>query len=104
MKDPFYYLSKTPITDEMFERQGWEKVNEMEDGEEFYFYVLPLPKDNPDPAAHCLVSSANDEYEDVGLDEGQFIVELGDYWGLGYCTIQEEVEQLYKVLTKKDIE
>ena len=48
MKDPFYYLSKTPITDEMFERQGWEKVNEMEDGEEFYFYVLPLPKDNPD--------------------------------------------------------
>ena len=44
----------TPITEETFERQDWEMNVEKEQGvdydepEEFYYFTLPLPKDNPD--------------------------------------------------------
>ena len=55
----------TPITEETFERQGWEKYEDDFDGNKFHYFVLPLPKDNPENDCMCLISSANDEWEDL---------------------------------------
>ena len=38
----------TPITEETFERQRWEMNVESEHGEEYYYFTLPLPRDNTD--------------------------------------------------------
>ena len=48
------------ITNKTFERQGWEMQvdTDGEDDEgkpiEYYYWTLPLPKDNPDIKAICL--------------------------------------------------
>jgi len=102
--DELYFISQTPITTETFERQGWEKIDEKDEDDEFTYYVLPLPKDNPDPNSPLLISSIEDEWKQMGVNEGEFLVELADYVGLGVCKTEEELELLYRVLTKKQIE
>tara|TARA_A200000159_G_scaffold108529_1_gene101362 strand:- start:312 stop:638 length:327 start_codon:yes stop_codon:yes gene_type:complete len=100
----------TPITKETFERQGWNKKiessEETEDGEveEFYYYELVLPKDNPDPEAPIMVSSYNDDYRDLKIKKGEFYTEIHELFGLGICTSEEEIEILYRALTKQEIE
>ena len=101
----------TPITEETFERQGWEKYeDEYKDqvtGEisKFHYFVLPLPKDNPEDDCMTLISSANDEWEDVdNLIKGEYVVELSESYGLGLCWTEEEIEILYKALTTINIE
>lgn len=99
-----------PLTDEIFERQGWEMRVET-DGEddegrpiEFYFWVLPLPKDNPDPNAIQLISSANDEWDELGINKGEYFVEIENTMGLGLCRYEDELQILYRTLTKQEIE
>ena len=100
----------TPITEDTFERQGWEMVVEKEetddgDVDEYYYWVLPLPKDNPDLGAPVLISTANDDYvEFEALKKGEYYVELDGMYGLGFCQSEEEVEILYRALTKQEIE
>ena len=100
----------TPITEETFERQGWEMIvakEEEANGEvdEYYYWVLPLPKDNPDQEAQVLISTANDDYQEFeSLKEGEYYVELDDMFGLGFCQSEEELEILYRALTKTEIE
>ena len=100
----------TPITDETFERQGWNKKiepseeNEEGESEEFYYYELVLPKENPDPDAPIMVSSYNDDYRDLKLKKGEFYTEIHEMNGLGICTSEEEIEILYRALTKQEIE
>ena len=100
----------TPITEETFERQDWEMNVEKEQGvdydepEEFYYFTLPLPKDNPDLKAPILISSCNDDYQDLRIKKGQYYVEIQDMNGLGLCTSEEELEILYRALTKTEIE
>ena len=99
----------TPITEETFERQGWEMIVEKEeiDGEvdEYYYWVLSLPKDNPDPNCFKLISSNNDDYKEIELlKEGEYIVEINESYGLGFCYSEEELEILYRALTKSEIE
>ena len=96
----------TPITEETFERQGWEMVVEKEedDSEEYYYFVLPLPKDNPDEGAPVLLSSANDDCKTLGINEGEYYVEIDGTNGLGLCTNEEELEILYRALTRTEIE
>jgi len=100
----------TPITDETFERQGWEMmVDKEEEGDynesqEYYYWVLPLPKDNPDDKAPTLISSYNDDYTDLNIKKGEYFVEIQDMFGLGICTSEEELEILYRGLTKTEIE
>lgn len=97
----------TPITENTFERQGWEKHTDIdgENGIEYYYYVLPLPKDNPDTNAPCFITSTNDEWEDYdNLKKGEYVVEINSLCGLGLCWTEEEVEVLYRALTSKDIE
>jgi len=99
----------TPITEETFERQGWEMIvenEETEEGEldEYYYWILPLPKDNPDSEAVCLVSCANDEWKPLGIEEGEYMIEIEGLHGLGLCTNEEELEILYRALTRSEIE
>jgi hypothetical protein len=100
----------TPITEETFERQGWEMVVEKEEegdyneSQEYYYWVLPLPKDNPDENAPVFISSCNDDYSELGIKKGEYFVEIQDMFGLGICTSEEELEILYRGLTKTEIE
>ena len=95
-----------PITEKTFERQGWEKHIDL-DGEtnlEYYYYMLPLPKDNPDENAPVFISSTNDEWEDFdNLKKGEYIVEVDGLNGLGLCWTEEELEVLYRALTSHNI-
>lgn len=127
----------TPITDETFIRQGWEKkivgqeddtyymYEDEEDSDIFpddvdddkipdmdddmdvdsYYWILKLPRKNPaQEMEDCpvLISSISDEILD-GLERGQYIVQVYDFFGLGVCFSEEEVEILYRSLTGEDI-
>jgi hypothetical protein len=104
----------TPITEETFERQGWEKVDandgfgdEENNSSEAYYFILRLPKDRDDEFAPVLVSNSTDEgllVKEIGLKPGQFFVEIGDMDGLGFCSSEEELDILYSALTGDDIE
>lgn len=94
----------TPLTDDVFEEQGWDMNVQNEEGEEFYYWSLPLPKDNPDEQAVKLISTANDDWEEVGIKKGEYLVELEGMFGLGFCSTLEELEILYRALTKFEID
>jgi hypothetical protein len=102
MKQPKIELDLTPITEAKLEELGFEKVLE-DDSSGFYNYLLRLPKNSVDPNCMCLISSYNNEWKEIGLDEGEYIVELFDSGGLGFCTSVEEIDMLYYVLTKLTI-
>lgn len=118
-------LQATPLTDETFKRQGWSKhitndyngvadfVENREDvkeGDELdkpYFWTLPIPKGRNDKYAPRFVTNSSDdttELVNMGLNPGQYFVEILDFDGLGFCTTEEELEILYRALTGKYIE
>jgi hypothetical protein len=111
-------LPLTPITENTFKRQGWVRHivgdslqvsdDEVLDGdEEVYYYSLGLPKNRQDEYTPRLSSNATDEtglLKDMGLNPGTFFVEIMGTDGLGYCSTEEQLEILYKVLTGEDIE
>ena len=92
----------TPITDETFKKQGWER-NYLEKDEEVYNWSLPLPKDNPDSMSPILISTVNTDWEYLEIPEGTYTVSIYDFNGLGHCIYEEDIEDLYSVLTKEDI-
>jgi len=114
-------VPETPITDAMFIKQGWERVDETDDtgggsGEDvfdddgdvdglidYYYWLLPLPKDNPAAESACLISSANDEYGNLSLPRDHYIVEIANSNGIGLCATAEDVEILYNSLTGQDV-
>jgi hypothetical protein len=117
-------LRATPITEETFIRQGWKKYSadefssiddvyenseeEADDNDDGpFFYTLPLPKTNIDKYTPMLVSNATDEVHELkalGLNDGEFFIEMLDTDGLGFCGTEEELEILYRALTGKYIE
>ena len=61
-----------------------------------YYLYQEIIREN----APALVSSANDEWEDILiLKKGEYCVELHGLFGLGFCKTEEELESLYKNLT-----
>ena len=108
MKKDFIEFPFIQITEKTFERQGWEKVTEIdeesEEPETYTYYVLPLPKDNPDENCPVLISSADDEWDELGIKKGEYFVEIADLFGLGLCSTEEELEILYRSLTKVEID
>jgi hypothetical protein len=109
MSSEFIEFPFIPITEDTFKRQGWEKVTEEEeddigDIDTFSYWVLPLPKDNPESECPFLISSADDEYRELGIKKGEYFIEIADFFGLGVCTNEEELEILYRSLTNMDIE
>jgi hypothetical protein len=96
-------VDETPITTTTFKTQGWEKNTETQDGIKFSYWTLVLPKDNPDEDAICMISSANDEWDELGIPKGHYVVEIENLNGLGYCESEEEIEILYRALTGTDL-
>lgn len=92
------------LTVEIFEQQGWTRHTDTdeEEGTEFEFWTLNLPKDNPDPNPPFLVSSRSDEQIE-GLEEGEYVAEIANFYGLGICETREDVENLYYCLTGVDL-
>jgi hypothetical protein len=45
----------------------------------------------------------NDEWKDVGLPEGSYVIELEEFFGLGFCESEEQLEILYRALTGQEI-
>ena len=110
MKTNFIEFPFIPITKSKFERQEWEEHTDT-DGEDeegnpitYTYYILPLPKDNPDKNAPTLISCADDEQEELGLEKDEFVVEIHELNGLGLCKTEEELAILYRSLTNEDIE
>ena len=101
MKEPIN-IPQTPITEETFKKQGWTKEHENNEMEEIYQFVLHLPKESKDPYGLSLISTSNKD-KIRGVEKGCYVVQLLDCGGLGQCTTEEEIEILYKILTKKSI-
>lgn len=113
-------LPLTPITEETFKRQGWVKrltgdYDNFEGSEDFefesedepHFWTLPIPKNRIDRYAPMFISNSSDELgqlKSMGLKPDEYFVEIMDFDGLGFCTYEEQLELLYKLLTGKDIE
>lgn len=99
-------IPQTPITESSFNRWKCHRL-EVEDGEDSYhYYVIPLIDIDEDEIpdmqyAPALFSSESDEFKD---ETGRTIytIRLFDE-DLPEMTTEEEVEILYKILTKKDI-
>ena len=103
MKGPVQ-IPQTPITEETFKKQGWTKEFEDDEKGDEYYYTINLPKNNKNPYGLQLISTSNTEtLEGINQMEGQYFVQLLDCGGLGQCTTEEEIEILYKILTKKSI-
>jgi len=103
MKGNQIKVGLTPITEDKLLEVGFEKVIEKDREEGEHHFVIRLPKDSPDPHCMCLVTSYSNEWKELKLKEGEFIVEMYDTGGLGTCFCMEEVDMLYFVLTKKSI-
>lgn len=70
--------------------------------DEYYFWVLKLPKDWPSDHVLTLISTTSDHHL-PGMKKGEYIVELYNQFGLGTCQTEEELELLYKLLTGESI-
>lgn len=115
MKTKEIKLNMTPITEDTFIRQGWNKISvgddeAMEDtdsGSGDYYFSIALPKDRDDEFAPMFVSNSTNEgnlIKEIGLKPGQFFIEIMDMDGLGFCASEEELDVLYSALTGEDIE
>jgi hypothetical protein len=96
-------IKLTSITEGLLKSVGFERVIEKDRDADEYSYILRLPKESVDPHCMCLVSSYSNEWKELNLSEGNYIVELYDSGGLGTCVTMEELDMLYFVLTKKSI-
>jgi hypothetical protein len=115
-------LPLTPITEETFIQQGWTKVetvanesdgyyDDEDEDDDFvdgdYYWALSLPKTRVDEYAPRLVSNTVGEREllsfDIKLRANEFVVQIEEMEGLGFCKYEEEVEVLYKALTGEDL-
>jgi len=119
-------LRATPITEETFIRQGWKRnsVDDYQSIDDLYenpedvesgdidddtpfLFSIKLPKTSIGKYIPMLISNASDEIEELramGLQRGEYFVEMLDTDGLGFCATEEELEILYKALTGKYIE
>lgn len=93
----------TPITEDKLGEVGFERIVESGRDEGEYNFVIRLPKNSSDPHCMCLISSFSNEFKELKIKEGEYIVELFDSGGLGICVTMEELDMLYFVLTKKSI-
>lgn len=97
-------IEDTLITDSTFKTQGWEHNSEDDGtGEKYIYWTLPLPKDNPDGDSICLISTGKDDWADMGIPKGSYLVNLNGYNSLGECDTEEKIEILYKAMTGRDI-
>ena len=99
-------LPQTPITDASFERWKCHRLDIDDNGETYHYYVIPLVDIDEDEIQDLeflpkMFSSESDEFTD---ENGKpiYTIRLFDD-DLPELEFEEEVEILYKLLTKKDI-
>lgn len=99
-------LPQTPITDSSFDRWKCHRIETTQLGENLHYYIIPLvdiDEDELQDLEHmpALFSSMSDEFEN---ERGKpvYTVRLFDD-DLPELEFEEEVEILYKILTKKEI-
>lgn len=104
-------LPETAITEASFEKWKCFKVDvksdDPEDGEDYWYYVIPLVEATEEDFLSLndyyphLFSSENGEFQD---DNGNYVYSVFLFDDdLPALTTEEEVEILYKILTKKDL-
>lgn len=98
-------MPQTPITDHSFKKWQAIRIEENDGEKQYYYWIIPMPHDDNWDATDkpTLVSTADDEWKTCGLDEGQYLVSLFDYYELPMIQTEEEVELLYKILTKENL-
>ena len=99
-------VPQTPITDASFDKWKCHRIDVEEEGESFYYYIIPLVEVDEEEASKLellptMFSSMSDEFFDEN-DKPIFTVRLFDD-DLPEITTEEEVEILYKILTKKEL-
>lgn len=99
-------VPQTPISDASFDKWKAHKIDVEDEDDKFYYYVIPLIDVDEQElerieAIPALFSSESDEF--VGEDGVRiFTMRLFDE-DLPELTSEEEVEILYKILTKKEL-
>ncbi len=99
-------IPQTPITDASFDKWKSHRIDVTDDGDKYHYYVIPLVDIDEEQLQHIeilptIFSSESDEFTD---EEGNpiFTCRLFDD-DLPELTSEEEVEILYKILTKKEL-
>jgi len=98
-------MPQTPITDHSFKKWKAIRIDETDGDVNFYYWILPLPNNDDLDASNrpTLVSTANDEWKNMDLEEGQYLVSLFDWNDLPMLETEEDIELLYKILTKENL-
>ena len=99
-------VPETPITDASFDKWKAHKIDVEEEEEKYHYYVIPLIDVDEEELKKieeipALFSSESDEFQDQNGNPA-YTVRLFDE-DLPELTTEEEVEILYKILTKKDL-
>lgn len=98
-------VNQTKITESTFSKWRSHKVDVNEDGDSYSYYVIPLidiDEFNVDmlDKIPALFSSYSDEFVD---DKGDIVYTVRLDTQLPEITTEQEVELLYKILTKKSL-
>jgi hypothetical protein len=98
-------INQTQITESTFTKWRSYKVDVEDDGEAYCYYVIPLidvDQFNVDmlETIPALYSSYSDEFTD---DKGNTVYTIRFDTQLPEITTEQEVELLYKILTKKSL-
>lgn len=100
-------IPQTPITDNSFNKWKAHKIDVEDDEEKYYYYIIPFIDVDEEEikdveAIPALFSSDSDEFVDAETGTRMFTVRLFDE-DLPELTSEEEVEILYKILTKREL-
>jgi len=100
-------IPQTGITDASFDKWKAHRIDVEEEDDKYHYYIIPLVdidetelKDIEEIPA--IFSSESDEFVDEVTGHALFTMRLFDE-DLPELTSEEEVELLYKILTKKDL-
>ncbi len=99
-------IPQTPITEHSFKKWNAIKIDDIDINDmEYYYYIIPLPNDSIDDISErpTIISTASDEWQNLEIEEGRFLVSLFDWEDLPFIETEEEVELLYKILTKQNL-
>jgi hypothetical protein len=100
-------LPETPITDASFDKWKSHRIDVEEGEESYYYFVIPLIDVDEKELERieeipALFSSESDNFIDSESGKTVFTVRMFDE-DLPELTTEEEVEILYKILTKKEL-
>lgn len=100
-------VPQTPISDASFDKWKAHRIDVEDEEDKFYYYVVPLIDVDEKELENvegipALFSSESDEFMDSDTGKSLFTMRLFDE-DLPELTSEEEVEILYRILTKKDL-